>query len=63
MSILGTPGQGLTAKLAYARIVPGNAHWIGTGFYIDDINKQKMLSKQLQIKLMRWESLLVSCTS
>ncbi|MBU1565183.1 MAG: cache domain-containing protein [Proteobacteria bacterium] len=35
------PGKGLLPKLSYARMMPGNRYWIGTGVYIDDIQAKK----------------------
>jgi methyl-accepting chemotaxis protein len=35
------PGQGLTKKLSYARMIPGKPYWIGTGVYIDDIEAKE----------------------
>jgi len=35
------PGQGITPKLSYARIIPGTEYWIGTGVYIDDVAQKK----------------------
>ncbi|MDK9706575.1 MAG: cache domain-containing protein [Desulforhopalus sp.] len=35
------PKKGLQPKLSYARMMPGNQFWIGTGVYIDDIQEQK----------------------
>ena len=35
------PGQGDQPKLAYAVMIPGTRMWIGTGVYIDNIEKEK----------------------
>jgi methyl-accepting chemotaxis protein len=35
------PNKGLQPKLSYARMMPGNRYWIGTGVYIDDIKAKK----------------------
>ncbi|THB70050.1 MAG: HAMP domain-containing protein [Desulfobulbaceae bacterium] len=35
------PGQGVQPKLSYARMIPGDRYWIGTGIYIDDIQREK----------------------
>jgi methyl-accepting chemotaxis protein len=35
------PGQGLVPKLSYSRMIPGTPYWIGTGVYLDDINKKE----------------------
>ncbi len=35
------PNQGVQPKLSYARMIPGGKYWIGTGIYIDDIQKKK----------------------
>lgn len=37
------PSQGIQPKLSYARMMPGDRYWIGTGFYIDDIEKEKKI--------------------
>lgn len=34
-------------KLAYAKLIPGTSHWLGTGVYIDDIDTERaMLNRQ-----------------
>ncbi|SIO08520.1 methyl-accepting chemotaxis protein [Halodesulfovibrio marinisediminis] len=35
------PGQGNQPKLAYAEMIPGTQYWIGTGVYIDNVEKHK----------------------
>ncbi len=35
------PGQGILPKLSYARMIPGTDYWIGTGVYIDDVEKRQ----------------------
>ncbi|WP_243364569.1 methyl-accepting chemotaxis protein [Fundidesulfovibrio terrae] len=35
------PGQGDQPKLAYSTMIPGTTMWIGTGVYIDNIEKEK----------------------
>ncbi len=35
------PNQGVQPKLSYARMIPGGKYWIGTGVYIDDIQRKK----------------------
>ena len=35
------PGEGDTAKLAYAETIPGTTMWIGTGVYLDNIDAYK----------------------
>ena len=35
------PGQGIQPKLSYAEMIPGTNTWIGTGIYIDNIDKEK----------------------
>ncbi|WP_272881684.1 methyl-accepting chemotaxis protein [Fundidesulfovibrio soli] len=35
------PGQGDQPKLAYATMIPGTTMWLGTGVYIDNIDKEK----------------------
>jgi methyl-accepting chemotaxis protein len=35
------PGQGDQPKLGYAEMIPGTDMWIGTGVYIDNIDKEK----------------------
>jgi methyl-accepting chemotaxis protein len=40
------PGQGDQPKLAYATMIPGTNMWIGTGVYIDNIDKEKARIRQ-----------------
>ena len=35
------PGQGDQPKLAYAVMIPGTSMWLGTGVYIDNVDKAK----------------------
>lgn len=35
------PGQGLTPKLSYSRMIPDQLYWIGSGVYIDDVQKKE----------------------
>lgn len=35
------PGQGIQPKLSYAEMIPGTNTWIGTGIYIDNVEKEK----------------------
>ena len=35
------PNKGVQPKLSYARMIPGDRYWIGTGVYIDDIQEKK----------------------
>ena len=35
------PGKGTLPKLSYARMIPGTDYWIGTGVYIDDVQKRE----------------------
>ncbi|NDY57478.1 HAMP domain-containing protein [Desulfovibrio sulfodismutans] len=35
------PGQGDQPKLSYAEMIPGTDMWIGTGIYIDNVDKEK----------------------
>lgn len=35
------PGYGLQPKLSYSEMIPGTDMWIGTGVYIDNIDRQK----------------------
>jgi methyl-accepting chemotaxis protein len=35
------PGQGDQPKLGYAEMIPGTDMWIGTGIYIDNIDREK----------------------
>ncbi len=35
------PGQGDQPKLAYAAMIPGTSMWLGTGVYIDNIEREK----------------------
>jgi methyl-accepting chemotaxis protein len=35
------PGKGMLPKLSYARMIPDSPYWIGTGVYIDDVQKKK----------------------
>ncbi|GFK95823.1 Methyl-accepting chemotaxis protein 4 [Fundidesulfovibrio magnetotacticus] len=37
------PGQGDQPKLAYATMIPGTTMWIGTGVYIDNVERQKQV--------------------
>ncbi|MDP3480565.1 MAG: cache domain-containing protein, partial [Desulfoprunum sp.] len=37
------PNQGVQPKLSYARMMPGDLYWIGTGIYIDDIEKEEKM--------------------
>jgi len=39
--IFPKPNQGDQPKLAYAKMIPGTNMWIGTGVYIDNIEKEK----------------------
>ena len=39
--IFPKPGQGDQPKLAYATMIPGTTLWIGTGIYIDNIDRAK----------------------
>ncbi|OBQ54530.1 methyl-accepting chemotaxis protein [Halodesulfovibrio spirochaetisodalis] len=41
--IFNKPGQGEQPKLAYAEKVPDTPYWIGTGAYIDNIDKEGKL--------------------
>jgi methyl-accepting chemotaxis protein len=45
------PGQGVTPKLGYARMIPGGKYWIGTGIYIDDIEAQEEAIERTQKEL------------
>jgi signal transduction histidine kinase len=51
------PNKGVQPKLSYARMIPGDRYWIGTGVYIDDINEKKeeimATSNQLTSSFMR----------
>lgn len=38
--IFNKPGQGDTPKLAYAEAIPNTPYWIGTGVYIDNIERE-----------------------
>ncbi len=35
------PGRGTLPKLSYARMIPGTNYWVGTGVYIDDVEKRE----------------------
>ncbi len=36
------PGEDIPSpKLVYSRLIPGTNYWVGTGLYIDDIDKEK----------------------
>ncbi|OEU68620.1 MAG: chemotaxis protein [Desulfovibrio sp. S3730MH75] len=35
------PGAGIQPKISYARMIPGTDLWIGTGVYIDNIDREK----------------------
>jgi signal transduction histidine kinase len=35
------PNKGVQPKLSYARMIPGDRYWIGTGVYIDDIQEKR----------------------
>ncbi|WP_428564455.1 MAG: methyl-accepting chemotaxis protein [Solidesulfovibrio sp. DCME] len=35
------PGQGDQPKLAYATMIPGTSMWLGTGVYIDNVEREK----------------------
>jgi methyl-accepting chemotaxis protein len=35
------PGQGVKPKISYVRMMPGDRYWIGSGIYIDDVDRQK----------------------
>ncbi|MFZ5811801.1 MAG: methyl-accepting chemotaxis protein [Thermodesulfobacteriota bacterium] len=41
--IFPKPGQGDQPKLGYAEMIPGTDMWIGTGVYIDNIDREKAL--------------------
>jgi len=43
--IFPKPGEGISPKLSYAEQVPGTKYWIGTGVYIDNIEKGKTALK------------------
>lgn len=38
--IWNKPGEGLKPKLSYAKMIPGEPYWIGTGVYIGNIEKK-----------------------
>lgn len=40
------PGQGIQPKLAYCELIQGTDIWIGTGVYIDNVEKEKALLKE-----------------
>ena len=35
------PGQGVLPKISYARMIPGTSFWVGTGVYVDDVDRRK----------------------
>lgn len=39
--VYNKPGKGLQPKLGYAMMIPGTDMWIGTGIYIDNIQREK----------------------
>jgi methyl-accepting chemotaxis protein len=41
--IFPKPGKGDQPKLSYAEMIPGTDMWIGTGVYIDNIDREKAL--------------------
>ena len=41
--VFNKPGQGDQPKLAYAEMIPGTSYWVGTGVYIDNIEKEGAL--------------------
>ena len=44
--VYNKPGQGDQPKLAYAEMIPGTPYWVGTGVYIDNIEKHKQMLQQ-----------------
>ncbi|WP_343039502.1 methyl-accepting chemotaxis protein [Solidesulfovibrio aerotolerans] len=47
------PGQGEQPKLAYATMIPGTELWIGTGVYIDNVERAKAAIRQDSEKRIR----------
>jgi len=41
--VFDKPGQGLQPKLSYCELIRGTDIWIGTGIYIDNIEKEKVI--------------------
>ncbi|MFZ5426190.1 MAG: methyl-accepting chemotaxis protein [Thermodesulfobacteriota bacterium] len=39
--IFPKPGQGDQPKVAYATMIPGTSMWIGTGVYVDNVEREK----------------------
>ncbi len=39
--IFPKPGQGDQPKIAYATMIPGTSMWIGTGVYVDNVEREK----------------------
>jgi len=50
--VFNKPGQGDQPKLAYAEMIQGTPYWIGTGVYIDNIDRHKaMLQNQFDSRM------------
>jgi len=51
--IFPKPNQGDQPKLAYATMIPGTNLWIGTGIYIDNVEREKSLIRSDSEKRIR----------
>ncbi len=54
--IFPKPGQGEQKKLSYAEQIPGTPYWVGTGVYIDNVEREKLAiarqaSKDIQSRI------------
>jgi len=57
------PGQGVQPKLSYAEMIPGTNMWIGTGVYVDNVERERkaIASTLSQINTDAfWSALLIS---
>ncbi|MDR1397378.1 MAG: methyl-accepting chemotaxis protein [Desulfarculales bacterium] len=58
------PQQGDQPKLGYAENIPGTAHWIGTGVYIDNVTAANgIISAEMNDVKDRHVALLLACIS
>lgn len=52
------PGKGDQPKLSYAMMIPGTEFWIGTGVYLDNIERgQKAMAQSIDSNIARWRTL------
>ncbi|MCT4626626.1 methyl-accepting chemotaxis protein [Halodesulfovibrio sp.] len=56
--VFNKPGQGDQPKLAYAESIPQTSYWIGTGSYIDNIEKQGQIVREEDEQIL-WENMML----